>query len=720
MANDVKNMRTGTTYATFAQAVSEALADDEIGICKGASANTENVTVSKNIILRGYNSNFSSEATTGDIPEFTGEDTHRNIYVDSGACLEVYAVNFKNGYGSGSDDWGGSIKVFNASLKVARCHFNDCRFTSLITGIAGGTSIGVIVLGPTDTQTVEIEDCVFEDSTGLVYSTGAVLVGAFDSGGRINFTLRRCTFNRCDVRYTVQNVYYGGGAGIYVAGNVKSVVEDVRGEDCCIRTEDMSSQSEPGHGAVLKFTNITAFGDELPVLIKNLLCTTPNVSITNAKGWGQLALFFVPRADIYNATIVRNYARTSAGGVVVYNNLNEGIALSTINFYDSIIDENICYKYAKDLHIETDHVGDYVAGEQAAIIVNCNNCNISNSSGPDDPEDIFFRSTWDVTYNRVNCIHALSDFVDSGDDPYKLEYDSPCVDTGVGGGLATDIIGEGRPSHDDPDMGCYEYQWVVLPTPTFDTEAGAVEIGTEVLPQCSEDGVTGRYTTDGSDPTGSSPEITEAYTVTEGVTLKVIVEKAGWDTSAVASATYTILQVATPTFSPAAGSYDDPQVVTISCATDGATILYSLDGSEPSLTYSAPVSVAVSATLKATATKANHTKSATGEAVYVIYPDLLPCTFSPVAGEVASGTLVTISNAETGTTIHIRIDGGAWAIYATPVIITVPVGIEAYPTKATWTDGPSASSAYTVIDDSGGIMPMQFTSRARHNRTRGR
>jgi hypothetical protein len=63
--------------------------------------------------------------------------------------------------------------------------------------------------------------------------------------------------------------------------------------------------------------------------------------------------------------------------------------------------------------------------------------------------------------------------------------------------------------------------------------------------------------------------------------------------------------VATPTFNPAAGTYSGTQTVTISCATAGAAIVYSLDGTNPPTTpYTVPVAVATSATLRARATHA--------------------------------------------------------------------------------------------------------------------
>jgi len=61
--------------------------------------------------------------------------------------------------------------------------------------------------------------------------------------------------------------------------------------------------------------------------------------------------------------------------------------------------------------------------------------------------------------------------------------------------------------------------------------------------------------------------------------------------------------VATPTFSPAAGTYTSAQSVTISTTTSGASIRYSTDGSTPTATtgtvYSGPVTVSATTTIKA-------------------------------------------------------------------------------------------------------------------------
>lgn len=87
--------------------------------------------------------------------------------------------------------------------------------------------------------------------------------------------------------------------------------------------------------------------------------------------------------------------------------------------------------------------------------------------------------------------------------------------------------------------------------------------------------------------------------------------------------------VADPTFSPAGGSYSSAQNVTISTSTPGATICYRTDGNNPSAstagtcdagsqTYSSPINVNTTTTIKALATKSGMTNSSVVSATYTI------------------------------------------------------------------------------------------------------
>jgi alpha-tubulin suppressor-like RCC1 family protein len=143
-------------------------------------------------------------------------------------------------------------------------------------------------------------------------------------------------------------------------------------------------------------------------------------------------------------------------------------------------------------------------------------------------------------------------------------------------------------------------------------------------------GATIRYTTTGSDPVETDPIASGAVAITHTATLKARAWKGTLSPSPVTAAVYT-LQAVTPTASPDSGTYNVTQTVTLATMTAGATIRYTLDGSEPhsgSLAYTAPLSIAATATLKATAFKAGWSPSPTRVATYTIVADQHPPTIT--------------------------------------------------------------------------------------------
>ncbi|HYG74310.1 MAG TPA: chitobiase/beta-hexosaminidase C-terminal domain-containing protein, partial [Planctomycetota bacterium] len=93
--------------------------------------------------------------------------------------------------------------------------------------------------------------------------------------------------------------------------------------------------------------------------------------------------------------------------------------------------------------------------------------------------------------------------------------------------------------------------------------------------------------------------------------------------------------VATPTFTPNGGTFDNAVSVTIACATTGATIHYTTDGSTPttaSPVYSAALSLSATTTLKALAVKSGMADSTVASATFTKNAALAAPTFTPNGG----------------------------------------------------------------------------------------
>jgi Chitobiase/beta-hexosaminidase C-terminal domain/IPT/TIG domain len=145
-------------------------------------------------------------------------------------------------------------------------------------------------------------------------------------------------------------------------------------------------------------------------------------------------------------------------------------------------------------------------------------------------------------------------------------------------------------------------------------------------------------------------------------------------TPAVGSAT----TVATPTFSPAAGSYTGAQLVTISDATSGATIYHNTNGTTPtnsSTTYTAAISVSTSETTKAIAEHSGDTNSAVATAKYTIPPAIR--SLSTTSGGLSSPVTITGTNfGATQSTNTVTFNGTPAAVTAwssTSILVSVPL-----------------------------------------------
>jgi hypothetical protein len=166
---------------------------------------------------------------------------------------------------------------------------------------------------------------------------------------------------------------------------------------------------------------------------------------------------------------------------------------------------------------------------------------------------------------------------------------------------------------------------------------------------------------------------------------------------------------ATPTFTPAAGTYTSAQSVTISDATSGATIYYTTNGTTPttsSAVYSSPIAVSSTETIKAIAAVTGSSSSNTSavvSAAYTITTAAATPAFSIAAGTYTSAQTVAISDATSGATIYYTTNGTtpttASAVYSSPISVSSTETIKAI---AAVTGSPSittsavASATYTI------------------------
>jgi len=184
---------------------------------------------------------------------------------------------------------------------------------------------------------------------------------------------------------------------------------------------------------------------------------------------------------------------------------------------------------------------------------------------------------------------------------------------------------------------------------------------------------------------------------------------------------------AAPTFSLAAGTYSGAQTLTMTDATQGAAIYYTVDGSNPttsSSAYTAPITVSSSETVKAIAVATGYTVSAVASANYIIRPapDLgaINSSLNPsLTGNAVTFTVGVSSNAGSPSGTVAFMDGtvqlasvtlsGGSATYTTSAL-----GVGSHSITAVYsgdnTFGTMTSAALTQVVESFSIAPSSGSS----------
>ncbi len=177
--------------------------------------------------------------------------------------------------------------------------------------------------------------------------------------------------------------------------------------------------------------------------------------------------------------------------------------------------------------------------------------------------------------------------------------------------------------------------------------------------------------------------------------------------------------VATPTFNPAGGTYSAPQSVSINCATEGASICYTTDGTEPtenSQQYSngVPLNISETTTLKAKAYKSGYIASPTATATYT-FPTLISIEQAKALPDNEYAMVQGIVNFIDGRNVYVQDGTGGICLYlntnTVPSSLALGDMVQAYGQKTVYNglyelkniDGNS--SAFTIVS-TGNTLPL--------------
>jgi len=240
-------------------------------------------------------------------------------------------------------------------------------------------------------------------------------------------------------------------------------------------------------------------------------------------------------------------------------------------------------------------------------------------------------------------------------------------------------------------------------TPTFSVPSGTYSTAQSVQISDATPGATIYYTTNGAAPTPASAVYTSAVTISATGYLQAIAVAKGYATSPIASALYSIGAnvTATPILSPVPGAYGKSQTVTITDATPGAVITYSVGiGSVVNTyTYTAPFTVSSTEYIAYDAIAPGYTRSAALEGIYTIGTVPTP-QFSPAAGTYSTAQAVNIYDITPGATIYYTTDGStpttASAVYTSPIVVSANQTIRAFAAFSGLTSSAAVSAAYTI------------------------
>ena len=166
-----------------------------------------------------------------------------------------------------------------------------------------------------------------------------------------------------------------------------------------------------------------------------------------------------------DCSIVDNTATGGGGNLLVNEPTHTGGTVTLTN----------CILYGGTAPAGSEIASNVVAGK--AVTITLNHCDIESIASP-----AYFYEAQSGTTNFAHNDGLTGEdplFVGSGDNPYDLQDDSPCIDEGGNTGTSVDVIGRPRPVNGLYDIGAYENQ-ATPPVAAFSGTPLTISVGESV------------------------------------------------------------------------------------------------------------------------------------------------------------------------------------------------------------------------------------------------
>jgi hypothetical protein len=220
----------------------------------------------------------------------------------------------------------------------------------------------------------------------------------------------------------------------------------------------------------------------------------------------------------------------------------------------------------------------------------------------------------------------------------------------------------------------------------------ASKTGSTLTVEAAELTQTATATATGISPSGTGPHLVDASYEGDSI----------YNTSSSPTVSLTgLAAAATPTLTPAAGTYALAQKVTITDTTKGAVIYFTTDGTTPttgSAKYTAAIAVNASETIQAIAVASGFGESKVATAKYVIGA-ALP-VFTPAAGTYSSAQKVTITDATKGAMIYYTTNDATPTTsstkYTGPITVSATETIKAIAAASGYANSGVSTATYTI------------------------